>query len=204
MIFAALFTGLVATLMSCFWKSEQYGFSYSATGFEVCALGDIPDGNARLFSFPIEQQVFRLLILRSGENCIGYLNRCPHFGMPLAESDSQLIYESNCWVKCNVHYARFRWHDGFCVAGDCEGESLQKVPLEVQSGQDTGNQPYTATLICFLRVISCEIRFSKSNFHCKQQSLMGSLMSMDTVSIRAQRTRMSCCPKLDLQRAVLY
>lgn len=106
-----------------------------ASGFEVCALEEIPDGGGRIFQFSIEERELCLLVLRSGDCCYGYINRCPHFGMPLATCDSQLIYESNRWVKCNVHYARFRWQDGFCEAGDCEGESLQSVLLEVQSGK---------------------------------------------------------------------
>ena len=104
-------------------------------GFEVCALEEIPDGGGRVFLFNSEQKEMCLLVLRSGGCCYGYINRCPHFGQPLAVCDSQLICEPNRWVKCNVHYARFRWQDGFCEAGDCEGESLQSVPLEVQSGK---------------------------------------------------------------------
>jgi nitrite reductase/ring-hydroxylating ferredoxin subunit len=112
------------------------------TGFKVCSLGEIPDGGGRIFQFSTEQVNFGLLVLRSGDCCYGYINRCPHFGVPLATCDSQLIYEQNHWVKCNVHYAKFRWQDGFCEAGDCEGESLQSVPLEVKNGQIlvSGNQ----------------------------------------------------------------
>jgi len=102
---------------------------------KVCALGEIPNGGGRIFQLPTYQGTLSLLVLRSGDCCYGYINRCPHLGMPLAECDSQLICEPNRWVKCNVHYAKFRWQDGFCEAGDCEGESLQSVPLEVKSGQ---------------------------------------------------------------------
>ena len=104
-------------------------------GFMVCPLEEIPDGKGRICDILIDQRELRLLVLRSGNCCYGYVNRCPHFGAPLAKCDSQLICESNLWVKCNVHYARFRWQDGFCEAGECEGESLQSVPLEVQDGK---------------------------------------------------------------------
>ena len=108
-------------------------FSMPASGFEICALEDIPDGRGRVFSFPTTSLDFSLLVLRTGNCCYGYINRCPHFGMPLATCDSQLICESGRWVKCNVHYARFRWQDGICDEGECVGESLQKVPLEVKN-----------------------------------------------------------------------
>jgi len=104
-------------------------------GLKICALREIPDGGGRIFQFPTEQGEHCLLVLRSAGCCYGYINRCPHFGMPLSACDSQLILESNRWVKCNVHYAKFTWQDGLCVAGDCEGESLQKVPLEIHNDQ---------------------------------------------------------------------
>jgi nitrite reductase/ring-hydroxylating ferredoxin subunit len=104
-------------------------------GTPVCALDDLPDGAGRMFALPGEGGEFRLLVLRSGERCIGYENRCPHFGVPLAARDDQLIHKPHVSVSCNTHYARFRWEDGFCEWGDCEGESLIAVPLAVNDGQ---------------------------------------------------------------------
>lgn len=100
----------------------------------VCGLGDIPDGGGRLFDFGEGQAAFRMLILRSGDQYFGYVNRCPHFGVPLAERDAQLITVSHRMVKCNVHYSHFRWQDGLCDEGECVGESLQSVPLAIVDG----------------------------------------------------------------------
>jgi nitrite reductase/ring-hydroxylating ferredoxin subunit len=103
-------------------------------GFVVCPLADMPDGRGRMFTFPLENGEFRLLVLRSGETCLGYENRCPHFGIPLAARDEQLIFEPHQSFRCNTHYARFRWTDGYCDYGDCEGESLVPVTLVVRDG----------------------------------------------------------------------
>lgn len=103
-------------------------------GTPVCALADLPDGGGRTFVFPTSAGEFRLLVLRSGERCLGYENRCPHFGVPLAAHDGQLILKPHESVSCNTHYARFRWQDGFCESGDCAGESLPAVALMVQDG----------------------------------------------------------------------
>jgi len=105
------------------------------SGLVVCLLADIPDGRGRMFSFSLECGEFRLLLLRSGATCFGYENRCPHFGIPLAARDDQLILSSHVSVSCNAHYARFRWADGYCEKGDCEGESLIPVALVVRDGQ---------------------------------------------------------------------
>ena len=105
-----------------------------ASGTEVCSLEQIPDGGGRMFILGADEAIFRLLVLRSGKDCFGYRNRCPHFGVPLATKDEQLIIKAHQSVSCNTHYARFRWQDGYCEAGDCVGESLAKVALQVTQG----------------------------------------------------------------------
>jgi nitrite reductase/ring-hydroxylating ferredoxin subunit len=95
-------------------------------------MEDIPDGGGRLFSYGVGKSAFRLLILRSGGQCHGYVNRCPHFGVPLAELDEHLITVPHRMVKCNVHYSHFRWQDGLCEEGECVGESLETVPLTLE------------------------------------------------------------------------
>ena len=110
-------------------------------GFEICNLDDIPDGGVRVIDRLIESRKVSLLVLRSGQVCYGYLNKCPHFGMPLSETDRHLIFEPDRWLKCNVHYARFRWQDGYCEAGDCEGDSLTAVPLMNVAGKIVTGTP---------------------------------------------------------------
>ncbi len=105
-----------------------------AAGTPVCAIADLPDGGGRMFVFAAESGEFRLLVLRSGARCLGYENRCPHFGIPLAARNEHLILKPHESVSCNTHYARFRWEDGYCDSGDCVGESLPAVPLDVIDG----------------------------------------------------------------------
>lgn len=88
-----------------------------------------------MFALPTGTGEFRLLVLRSGQQCFGYENRCPHFGVPLAARDDQLIIRPHETVSCNTHYARFRWHDGYCEFGDCAGESLVQLPLSIAGGE---------------------------------------------------------------------
>lgn len=101
-------------------------------GCEMLPLAALPDGAAQLFAFP--DTGFSLLLLRTGEVVLAYVNRCPHFGIPLAARQEHLLYASKQSLSCNVHYARFRWQDGFCEAGDCRGETLLAVPLVVRDG----------------------------------------------------------------------
>ena len=78
-------------------------------------------------------QPFHLLLLREGAQVRAFVNRCPHFGVPLAARQTQLISKPGTSITCNVHYARFRWSDGVCESGECVGEGLMPVPLDVSA-----------------------------------------------------------------------
>ena len=114
-----------------------------APGSYLCALTDIPDGGVRMCFLENAQAAgetstgiapFGTLILRSGDTVRAYLNRCAHFGVPLAKTPAHLIFTPHVSITCNVHYARYRWEDGYCDRGDCVGESL--VPVPVTIGED--------------------------------------------------------------------
>jgi nitrite reductase/ring-hydroxylating ferredoxin subunit len=79
------------------------------------------------------QHPFRILLLRSGQQVCAYVNRCAHFGVPLSSRQELLQFESHVSLSCNVHYARYRWSDGVCDRGDCEGERLIPIPLQLDA-----------------------------------------------------------------------
>ena len=98
-------------------------------------LGDrhaLPDGQATMSTVD-GPHPFRVLLLRSGEEVKAYVNRCAHFGVPLAARQEQLLFKPHVSITCNVHYARYRWADGVCESGDCEGESLIAIAVVVDT-----------------------------------------------------------------------
>lgn len=108
------------------------------------ALGNVdalPDGQPMLRELDTgggPTQPFRLLLLRSGSDVKAFVNRCAHFGVPLAAKQSQLIYQPHTSITRNVHYARYRWADGTCESGECAGEALVALPLALSTdGQMT-------------------------------------------------------------------
>ena len=80
-----------------------------------------------------QQHPFQLLLLRSGQEVKAFANRCAHFGVPLAAKQEHLKFQPHTSISCNVHYARYRWSDGVCDLGDCEGEALIAIPLHVDA-----------------------------------------------------------------------
>ncbi len=110
-------------------------------GTALGAVSDLPDGQANLMALDTGggiAQPFRLLMLRNGLQVRAFVNRCPHFGVPLAAKQTLLISRPGHSITCNVHYARFRWSDGVCDSGECVGEGLIPVPMDISAdGQIT-------------------------------------------------------------------
>jgi len=105
-----------------------------AAGTPICRIDELPESGGRIFSIGPENDAYGVILLRHGNDVVAWHNRCPHFGQPLARSDEHLIVKPPHSLICNVHYARFRWQDGYCETGDCEGESLTAVTIEVVDG----------------------------------------------------------------------
>lgn len=99
-----------------------------APGTALLHRDQLQDGQVLMRPAP-----FPLLFLRSGETITAFANRCAHFGVPLAAKQEHLIFEPHVSLTCNVHYARFRWSDGVCDRGDCEGDALIPVPVQVDA-----------------------------------------------------------------------
>ena len=107
-----------------------------APGTALGSVSELPDGMATLQALDTGggvAQPFRLLLLRDGAQVRAFVNRCPHFGVPLAAKQSLLISQPGNSITCNVHYARFRWSDGMCDSGECVGEGLMPVPLVISA-----------------------------------------------------------------------
>ena len=112
-----------------------------SVGTRLGQLSALLDGAATMAELPlpegaVQNKLFRYLLLRNGNDVKAYVNRCAHFGVPLAERQDLLIFKPRISVSCNVHYARYRWSDGVCESGDCEGESLLSIPVQVMDNGD--------------------------------------------------------------------
>ena len=107
-----------------------------APGTPLAQRDDLADGVPTMLALDTgagADKPFRLLLLRSGADVRAFVNRCAHFGVPLAAKQAQLIFKPHTSITCNVHYARYRWADGICESGECEGESLVPVPLHISA-----------------------------------------------------------------------
>lgn len=108
------------------------------TGTVLGRAAAIQDGQALMRTVyraddATQSRPFGVLLLRSGDSVKAFANRCAHFGVPLAAKQELLKFEPHISITCNVHYARYRWSDGVCDRGDCEGESLVAIPVQIDA-----------------------------------------------------------------------
>ncbi len=103
-------------------------------GVTLCALADLADPGARNFVLEIGGKHFHGFVVRRGETVAGYLDSCPHMGLPLAKQLDDYLTGSGDWIECDWHGALFQPDDGLCVAGPCMGQRLRPWPVEVIGG----------------------------------------------------------------------
>ena len=94
---------------------------------DLGAHGDVPDGGAIRIAPDGERE--SLVVVREGETIAAYVNRCPHFRIPLDVGRGIRTFRNH--VLCANHYAAFRFADGLCVEGPCLGASLERVAIAV-------------------------------------------------------------------------
>ncbi|QHL89858.1 Rieske 2Fe-2S domain-containing protein [Sphingomonas changnyeongensis] len=103
-------------------------------GIAVAALGDLADPGARAIVIEIGARRFHGFLVRRGGAVSGFVDRCPHMGLPLAQQLDQYLTPAGDLVACSWHGALFRPDDGACVAGPCAGQGLTPWLVTVADG----------------------------------------------------------------------
>lgn len=95
----------------------------------LCPSAELGEGQSRGFS----HDGLELLGVRREGRVYLYRNRCPHRGVPLNWQPDTFLDSSASLITCARHGALFLIESGECVAGPCEGESLQAVDCHEDS-----------------------------------------------------------------------
>jgi nitrite reductase/ring-hydroxylating ferredoxin subunit len=104
-----------------------------APGTELCTLDDLAHDVPRVFTFGTAWNAFEMIVVRTADGTHAYVNVCAHQALPLNIGARVRIADQR--FLCDHHHAEFRFSDGRCVAGVCEGLSLSRIPLEVRDGR---------------------------------------------------------------------
>ncbi|PTS87778.1 MULTISPECIES: Rieske (2Fe-2S) protein [unclassified Caulobacter] len=104
-------------------------------GVGLGPLDLIVDGGARNYVLQIGDKRFHGFVVRRGEAVFGYVDRCPHAGLPLAQQLDQYLTSDGGLIACSWHGAVFTVDEGACVGGPCTGAKLSPWPVVVREGR---------------------------------------------------------------------
>ncbi|PVM84323.1 2Fe-2S ferredoxin [Caulobacter radicis] len=104
-------------------------------GINLGPLDLIADGAARNYVLQIGENRFHGFVVRRGEAVFGYVDRCPHAGLPLAQQLDQYLTPDGGMIACSWHGAVFAIEDGACLGGPCAGGRLTPWPVTVEDGK---------------------------------------------------------------------
>ncbi|MFV0625660.1 Rieske (2Fe-2S) protein [Sphingomonas sp. ac-8] len=103
-------------------------------GVSLGPLDQIADGRGRAFVLQMRAGRFHGFVVRRGDAAYGYVDRCPHMGLPLAQTLDEYVAPGGELIACSWHAALFTIEDGVCVGGPCMGQRLTPWPVTVQDG----------------------------------------------------------------------
>jgi len=103
-------------------------------GVTLCTLDALASPGARNFVLQIDEAFFHGFLVRVGEQVHGYVDRCPHAGLPLSQKLDEYLTPKGELITCSWHGALFRIEDGACVGGPRSGQRLTPWPVRVDDG----------------------------------------------------------------------
>lgn len=104
------------------------------TGTLLCLVTGVEEDGLQEVCVESDGAVLSVLVFRRGIILRAYLNRCPHFSLPLNARPGSFLLLSGDRLMCAWHCAIFRLTDGLCVDGPARGMALDALPVAAQDG----------------------------------------------------------------------
>ncbi len=101
---------------------------------KLLPVSALEDPGARNLVLQIGDAFFHGFLVRKGDAVHGYVDRCPHAGLPLARELDGYLTPDKRLITCVWHGALFQVEDGLCVGGPCSGSRLTPWPVAVRDG----------------------------------------------------------------------
>ena len=95
----------------------------------ICQTEDVPEREARGFDTPMGE----IFITQRDGAFYAYQNLCPHLQVELEFLENQFLDRDQEYIECSTHGALFLVETGECISGPCQGQSLEKVTINVHS-----------------------------------------------------------------------
>ncbi len=116
------------------WSPSDERVFATPAGVTLGPLADVPPGGARNYVLRLRAGRFHGFVVRTGDTVVGYVDRCPHMGLPLAQVLDAYLTPDGGAIACSWHAALFDIHSGACIGGPCPGAALTPWPVTVRDG----------------------------------------------------------------------
>lgn len=101
----------------------------------LCKTTDIEDPGSKSFEVKIKRRTRSIFVVNKDGDFFAYYNQCPHTGASLEWQEDQFLDLDKALIQCATHDALFMIDSGECISGPCNGDSLQSLPLGIESDQ---------------------------------------------------------------------
>jgi len=94
-------------------------------------VDSVPGGACKELRYGDGDEALSLLVYRGALGIRIYVNKCPHFSLPLNARPDKFLLLKDAQIMCAHHCAVFRLDDGHCIAGPAAGFALEPVAVTV-------------------------------------------------------------------------
>jgi len=136
LIFLALYLVALAVRRWIFARDRRRMADESRDGARVIAkVADVSPGSVKKFWVICRKYRLDGFLVNHQGNFHAYVNRCRHMPTPLDFVRDEFISDDGRFLRCYTHGALYEFATGLCIDGPCKGESLYRLPVEVDGGE---------------------------------------------------------------------
>jgi len=101
----------------------------------VARIDELPPGAVKKFWLICQKYRLDAILINDQGNYYAYVNRCRHMPTPLDFVRDEFYSDDRRYLQCYTHGALYEFASGLCVSGPCKGESLYRLPVQVDHGE---------------------------------------------------------------------
>jgi nitrite reductase/ring-hydroxylating ferredoxin subunit len=135
-VFLTLYAAGLVIRRVIFLRDKRRMGEESRSGRRIIArAGELEPGSVKKFWLICRKDRIDGFLINDSGQFYAYVNRCRHMTTPLDFIRDQFFSEDRRYLMCYTHGALYEPSTGLCVAGPCKGESLYRLPLQVEEGE---------------------------------------------------------------------
>ena len=136
LIFLVVYLIGLAVRRWIFIRDRKFMAAQSRSGGRVVArVDEVQPGAVKKFWLICQKYRLDAILINDRGNYYAYVNRCRHMPTPLDFVRDEFFSDDGCYLQCYTHGALYEFASGLCVSGPCKGESLYRLPVQVDSGE---------------------------------------------------------------------